>query len=186
MLCWRPFLVLFASLSASWSLSACSPALDWRELRLQPTRWILLFPCKPQAQERPLELAGQAWVARLVACDAADLTFAALALSPRDSGDATGGSAEEARSALQALVRELPGRWGLSEGSAEPSAAMKLPPAVEGVWTRHRRVGPDGQSIMTQALSLADGAHLVQISIHGRVISDAAAETFFGQLRAQP
>src|SRR5262245_60104525 len=42
----------------AFSVSACSPALDWRETRLQGPGLLALFPCRPVAQSRQIELAG--------------------------------------------------------------------------------------------------------------------------------
>ena len=63
------------------SVSACSPALDWRDARLASAGLSMLLPCKPQVQDRSVEVQGQPWSATLMACDAAGMTFAALALT---------------------------------------------------------------------------------------------------------
>ena len=41
-----------AALAACVALVACSPALDWREVRPSGTRLLAMFPCKAGAQQR--------------------------------------------------------------------------------------------------------------------------------------
>lgn len=56
-------------------VSACNPALNWRELRFdgQPSR--VLFPCKPDRAERLVPLGEVQTTLRMMGCEAQDLQF---------------------------------------------------------------------------------------------------------------
>ena len=57
-------------------LSACTPPLDWREVRPIDSEVTALFPCKPQRMSRQVALAGAKVQMDLVSCTAADATYA--------------------------------------------------------------------------------------------------------------
>lgn len=162
-------------------LTACSPTLDWRDVRLPSAGLTLLFPCKPQTQERVIGLAQRDWSAALMACDAGGLTFSALVLSP-----ATTDPGASPAAALDALVQSAAQRWGPADAASAVPAGVTIPVELGAVWARHRRSGADGQVVMTQAVFMASGDRLVQISVHGAVLQPAALENFFGQLRRLP
>lgn len=71
-----PPLVALAAL-AVLPLAACSPSLNWREVRPEGTDLVLMFPCKPEQQTRALEAPGAPTTARmgLARCEAAELGF---------------------------------------------------------------------------------------------------------------
>ena len=57
------------------ALLACSPALDWREVRPEGTAVTALFPCRPDRHQRDVAIAGATLRMELHACDAAGSTF---------------------------------------------------------------------------------------------------------------
>ncbi len=59
----------------SLALGACSPALDWREVRPADSDVVALFPCKPQRLARQLTLAGAKVQMNLVTCTAKEATY---------------------------------------------------------------------------------------------------------------
>jgi len=71
-------------LAVAWWLAcvlpACSPALDWREVRpADAADLVAMFPCKPQAHERSVSLPGVAGGPlrmHLLACQADGVTWA--------------------------------------------------------------------------------------------------------------
>ncbi len=58
-------------------LVACSPSLNWREVRPEGADVLLMFPCKPEQQIRALAAPGAPAKARmgLARCDTAELGF---------------------------------------------------------------------------------------------------------------
>jgi len=49
----------FPILAAVLVLAACSPELNWREVRADPTALTVLLPCKPDRGTRTVPLAGR-------------------------------------------------------------------------------------------------------------------------------
>ena len=52
---YRPALCAAVALAAA----ACTPSLNWREVRLAPTTAVALLPCKPDRAERSEPLGGE-------------------------------------------------------------------------------------------------------------------------------
>jgi len=65
--------VLFA---AAALLSACSPALDWRDVRPKDVNILLTYPCKPEQIAQDVVLAGQTIKMSMTGCVADKMTFA--------------------------------------------------------------------------------------------------------------
>ena len=63
-------------------LGACTPALNWREVRLDGARWGGWLPCKPDRAQRTVDLGGQPAQLSLMGCqaDGMDFTLAQLTL----------------------------------------------------------------------------------------------------------
>ena len=68
--------VVSAVLALAAAAAACTPALDWREVRPEGAGLVALFPCKPDRQVRRLPLAGTVVEMSLWACSAAGATYA--------------------------------------------------------------------------------------------------------------
>ena len=102
-MCWpdgaRALLRLLRALCATMALTvlaACTPTLDWREVRPGAAEAVALFPCKPASHARELALAGQQVKLTLHACQAGDATWG---LAWADVGDP--GRVADALQALQ-------------------------------------------------------------------------------------
>lgn len=166
--------------------SGCSPALDWRDVRVQAVGLALLFPCKPQVQERSVEVAGQPWSASLLACDADGMTFAALALNPPVPADKPAPAAVDRLELLRSLIPSASVRWGPVDGEQRAPEGVTLPAGLQAQWTRHLKQTPGAPPLQTQALFLSTRQGLVQMSVHGTRLSPAALDHFFGQLKVVP
>ncbi|MDI9330691.1 MAG: hypothetical protein QM527_05165 [Alphaproteobacteria bacterium] len=56
-------------------ISACNPALNWREVRFDDRPEKLLLPCKPERAERQVSLGETATRLRLMGCEAEGMHF---------------------------------------------------------------------------------------------------------------
>lgn len=56
-------------------LSACNPALNWRQVRFDDQAVKLLLPCKPDQAERQVDLGGVRSRLRMMGCEAQGLQF---------------------------------------------------------------------------------------------------------------
>ena len=59
-------------------VAACTPSLNWRELRLAPTSAVALLPCKPDHAERSVPLGGAPTLLVVKGCEAGGATFALM------------------------------------------------------------------------------------------------------------
>ena len=173
----QPPTFLPAGLAALLALAACSPALNWREVRPEGTRLNLLLPCKPDKAQKLVPLGGRPTPLAMLGCDADGATFA---VATADVGDAA-----QAASVL-ALWQEL----ALANMKAAPASRQMLPLTLPGTApgtpvTRLQAQGQraDGSAVSTQAAYFAQGSQLFQVVMYAPRIAPEAAETFFSSLK---
>lgn len=171
-------------------LTACAPALNWREIRPAEAQGLVaLFPCKPETAERRLTvpgLDGGPVTVHLLSCQAGGLTWA---LSYLDAG-----TPERLAQALPALDHAL---WvNLSAGDTVHAHRQPLGPSL--VRGAHQHPGarvwllegtrPVSTSrlvpVRVKAWSFARGLSAFQASVwmdtaHGALqVDDPGAEAF--------
>lgn len=156
---------------------ACSPALNWRDVRPGDSGLGLLLPCKPDKADKVVPLGPQPTTLSMLGCDASGATFA---VAVADLGDA-------------ALVPAVLTQWQaltLANMRATPETTAVRPLKVPGaaaapapvlVLASGRRA--DGSVVQGQAAYFSRGAQVVQVVMYAPVISAQAADTFFTSLR---
>lgn len=165
-----------AGLIVALSLLACSPALDWREAR--PDGGVaMMFPCKPERQERPVRIGTETMTMRLHSCSAAGSQFA---LATADAADP---------SRVTALLEA----WrGQAIANVDGAAAAEPTPAIPGATpnpqsAQLRIVGkrPDGRRVVEHAAFFVKGLTLFQATVIGadEPADREAIDTFFGSIR---
>ncbi|RZS47606.1 hypothetical protein [Sphaerotilus mobilis] len=170
-----------ATLAMAMSLPACTPTMDWRAVRLEPDAR-LQFPCKPDRHERSVELPGDAAPARVPArmlvCDAGEVTWSATQYTLADPNAATAAAAS-----LQAVLLD-----NLKARDVQASSPQ-VPGATPGTAWRATMSGqrPDGSAVQARALFVARGARVYQLVVLARPKADAgwipAAQEFLDGLR---
>ena len=160
--------------SAVLGLGACSPALDWREVRPDDGALVALMPCKPDRRVRQVALAGSAVALQLLSCRADGTVWA---LTTAEVGDAArvGPALDALRQARRANLegREVDVHPARAADPAAAASAQRF--TVEG-----RR--PDGRPVREHALQFAHGTRVVQLAALGGAPSADALETFFGSI----
>ena len=179
-------LVVPLTLVAACALQGCAPTLDWREVRPPASQLLLLFPCKPSAQQRQVQLAGQPVQLTLHACSAGGQTW----------GLAMADVADPARvaPALAALSAAAAVNIGVAPPAAAPSAApAAVPFAVRGATPNSgsQRILlqgklPDGKPVTLHTAVFTHGTQVFQASVLGEPLVAETADTFFDALRVQP
>lgn len=166
-----------AGLAALLALAACSPALNWREVRPEGTRLNLLLPCKPDKAQKVVPLGGRPTPLSMLGCDADGATFA---VAVADVGDPS-----QAASVL-ALWQDL----ALANMKAAPASRQPLPLKVPGATpgtpaTRVQAQGQraDGAAVSGQAAYFAQGSQVFQVVMYAPRIAPEVAETFFSSLK---
>ena len=170
-------LALCPAMGALTMLVACAPELDWREVRPADSALVGLMPCKPDAHERRVELAGRTTTMRLHSCSASGTTWA---LSWLDV-------AEPAQTAelITALRSAAAANVGAATGAAAPRLPAGATPHVLSGRSRWQGRRPDGAPVALEQLLFVHGLRVYQAMAIGAAPPPAAVETFFGELRVQ-
>jgi hypothetical protein len=157
-------------------LCACSPALDWRQVRPSGFDLEALFPCRPAALSRELALIQRRLEMAMYACAAGGSTYAVGALTLEDVRDVG--------PALAAL-REAAARN--VAGSATEARPLQVPGATpQAQAVRLMIIGrrPDGSKVIEHLALFARGNRVFQAMVVGDRPDPEAVSTFFDALRA--
>lgn len=177
---WGSGLRTLSPLVLSLLLGACSPALDWREVKLGDTGMAAQFPCRPASQQRRVDLAGVPTTMTLNVCEASGITFA---VSHADVSDPArvGPALRFLRDTGHANLGAAP-----SSGATSPWRVPGMTPQSEaGQWQIVGRL-PDGR-VLTSVMGLSSrGTVVVQASASAASLQDAARQSFFEGIRFQP
>ena len=160
------------------ALLACTPALDWREVRPTGAGITLLFPCKPDSHARQVRLGADTVRLELHACSAAGATWA---LAFADVADPTrvGPALTELRSAAARNVEASdPVLLKLEVDGATPNPASQR--------LQLRGSMPDGRAVTEQIAVFTRGTRVYQTTVLGDKLDAQATDTFFGSLRLAP
>lgn len=166
-----------AALAATLSAIACSPALDWRETRPDGSGVAMMFPCRPERQQRPVRVGAETLMLRLHSCVAAGTSFALVTADVADPGRLT--------PLLKALrdqaIANVEGTATVEETATVPGST---PNAQSG---RLRIVGrrPDGMRVVEHTAFFVKGLTLFQATVigAGEPVDREAIDTFFGSIR---
>ena len=166
-----------AMLAVCAALAACTPALNWRDVRPEASGARLLMPCKPSAQQRNLVLAGRAVRLTLLACSAGGLTWGLAHADVADPARVPGALAA-LRSAAAANL-----------GAAGPPAAVEalaVPGATPNASAGRTRLAgrlPDGTPVQMELAVFVRGTRVFQASALGERLAPDAVDNFFTSIR---
>ena len=189
----RLFYALFLALFVT--LTACTPALDWREVRFegampasQASQLNAVLPCKPDRATREQTVGGQKVQLSMMGCKAAGATFTLSRLVL-----ATPASAPQVLSAWQAASLGLPAGAKVTTQPIKILGASAWPPAVQtpvpsagaSVDAAMKSAKMSGQIVWFAQTADAELV-LYQAAIYGSdtaALGSEAATTFFESLR---
>ena len=167
----------FAGLVAATSILACVPALVWRETRPEGSVVAMMFPCRPELQERPVRVGAETLKLRLHSCTAAGAAFALAAADVDDPARVT---------ALLGALRDqaIANVGGVATAEATPAIPGSTPNSQSA---RLRIVGrrPDGRPVVEHAAFFVKGLTLFQATVIGAggSVDREAIDRFFGSIR---
>jgi len=177
--------------AARWSALAavfalfigCSPTLDWRELRPTGSGIVLLLPCKPVPQVRPVRLDGQVVSLTMNACKAGGQTWA---LAHADVSDPT-----RLAPTLAELLVGVGNKLGAPSIGTGNTAVRSL--AVKGATPhagsqRQSLSGrlPDGTAVQAEVGVFVVGTTVLQATVLGPSLPADGVAMFFDSLRTAP
>jgi len=146
------------------ALTACAPALDWRDVRADAAGLQLQFPCKPAQQQRTLPLAGAPVMVTLLVCSADGQTFG---LAHADVADPT-----HVQPALQELAAAAARNIA---GTMVRSVPLQLPGATPNEASLRQRLAghmPGGKPAQIELALFAVGTRVFQASVLGEDLRD--------------
>jgi hypothetical protein len=165
------------ALLAAGMVAACSPTLNWREIRVESTPLTAMMPCKPDKAARQVPMAGRNVSLTALSCEAGGATFAVLFADigePARLGEALAQWKKATLGNLRApAARETP-FW--------PAGALALPQSQQVVAAGQR---PDGSKVESHAAYFAQGSRVYQAVIYAAQIGPEATESFFSGLKFQ-
>lgn len=175
-------------------LAACSPAHNWRLIRLDGVPVQALMPCKPERAQREVPLWGTAQPPvrlTMMSCAVGEHTFAVAAL-PLLAGNAADPGPAAAAAVPQAMQAWMRAGWAslrlaLPAAGEAPPGWQVQPQQVTGAQAAQRWQGPGanhlGQPLQAHWLLAHNGRWLVQVALYGPPVADDVATTFFDALR---
>lgn len=166
-----------AALLGALLLGACSPALDWREVRAEAGA-LALFPCKPVKETRAVLLAGVKTSMTMRACQADGVTYA---LASAEVGDPA-----RIAPALVQLKSIQVGNIGGTASAARPLALQGMTPSAEAQRVDVQGALPDGTPVRQSSAFFTRGTWAFQATVMGPRPAAEAIETFFEGLRFGP
>lgn len=172
--------ILPALLGSILTLSACTPALNWRELRAGADGALkLLLPCKPDRASRPMPLlTGENVELHMLGCEADGILFAVSWADVRDASRTVAAQAQWQSAMLATLRAEAPQTqpFPLKGASAQPVA----------VRVRASGVQPQGGAVQAQGLWFARGSQVFHAVMYGERLGTDVTDTFFSGIEFQP
>ncbi len=161
-------------LSLSLLLPACSPSLNWREVRPAGGELKAMLPCKPDQGSRRQSLAGREMEIHMLGCEAGGALYA---LSVADLAD--GGQALVVQVQWQA---NLLGNMQASTSASSSWVLKGASAALAPVRLDAQGLRPDGRPVQAQAVWFARGTRVYHAAVYAQRISAEMSEPFFGGL----
>jgi hypothetical protein len=162
----------FFFLAALAVLVACSPELNWREVRVDPTALTVLLPCKPDRGARVVPLAGRDTPLNMLGCDAGGATFAVAFADTTDAGQAAAVLTQWRAATLANMRAQAPAEQAFTVAGGVVSVRV----AASG-----RRA--DGKPVQSQAVYFSQGPRVYQAVMYADKLQPDVADTFFAGLR---
>ena len=156
------------------ALAACSPALDWREVRVDEAALRAQFPCRPERRVREVSIQGTPLRMEMVTCTADGTTYAASHFAVSDPGAVTAAMDAVKAASVANLGDPAP------KASAFRLAGMTPNPSAARLDLTGRR--PDGEAVDLHAAFFSRGLRIYQLSVLGKAPPPQAIDTFFAGL----
>ncbi len=158
-------------------LQACSPALNWREVRVGTAPVLALFPCRPDQGVQSVTLGDRTVKMTMMGCEAggAMFTLAHVDQSSTDDGEALVALWQGGTLASMQGVQTSQAPFMLKTASATPA-----PRQIRAAGKR-----PDGSSVVLRAAWFAKGNAIYQAAIYADSDNDEVAQSYFEGIRLE-
>jgi hypothetical protein len=156
-------------------LGACTPTLDWREVRPEGSGAQTLFPCKPTVQTRTITLGGAPLRLSMASCHAGGTTFALTFADTADPARVAG--------VLRSLGEASAANLGATPGPSSPLQVNGMTPNPLAQRIHIEGKGPEGAALAQETGLFSRGTWVYQASVMAPRPDRDAVDTFFDNLR---
>jgi hypothetical protein len=164
---------LIAAFAAACS-AACSPALDWREFVPEGTDIAVSFPCRPDRHARAVIVAAVKVQMEMLACSAADTTFALAFIDVADPAR-LGATLADLRATAAGNLQASPQNAPLQiKGMTPNEQAARVTFAGRLL---------DGSAVQEHAAFFTRGLRVYQATVIGAKPPPQAVDTFIAGLK---
>lgn len=173
------WIVTWIFLASLAFVSACSPTLNWREVRLEGSDLVALLPCKPDRVSRSIPFVGG--VTRTLTMLSCETDGATFAITMADMGDA--GLAEASLKQWDAVTRDHVKVGQVVEQAMAPLGAT---PNAQAKVVVGRGTHTNGQAMQVHMAYFSKGQQIFQAVLYAPVSMKAdAVEVFLTGLKLQ-
>lgn len=159
-------------------LSACSPTLNWREVRADTSSLRFLLPCKPDQAKKQVPLGPGEVQLNMLGCEAGGATFAVAWAELAPGADTAAVLSQWERLTLQNMRASSP-----SESQPLKVVGAGNAPAPRLLLATGQTA--DGKPVQGRAAYFSSGSQIFQAVMYAPKIAPEAADTFFTSLRLQ-
>jgi len=156
-------------------LCACSPALDWRQVRPAGLELEAMFPCRPSNMSRGVNLVQRRVEMAMFACATGGSTYAVGAAVLEDVRDVG--------TALTTLRDAAARNLGAAPAEAKAIQVPGMTPRQEATYVILNGRRPDGRPVVEHLAVFSRGARIYQAAVVGDQPEPDAVSTFFGGLK---
>jgi len=156
-------------------VSACSPALDWREFVPQDSGISVNLPCRPDHHARPVVLGSATVQMNMLVCSADEATFALSYFDVADPARISATLIEWREAAL--------GNVQARDAQMAPTQIKGMTPNAEAVHVSASGRLPDGAAVQEHAAFFVHGLRVYQAAVIGAHPSPQALAVFFAGLK---
>lgn len=172
-----PFSLRAGAVAAVLALQACSPALNWREVRLGAGPLLALFPCRPDQGGQSVALGERTVKMSMMGCEAGGAMFT-LAQVERVSSDDDEVLVTLWQSGTLASMQGV-------QTSEAPFLLKKVraSPAPRQIRAAGKRA--DGSAVVLRAAWFVVGGAVYQAAVYADSDNDEVAQTYFEGIRVE-
>jgi hypothetical protein len=156
-------------------LAGCTPAFDWRSVRVPETRLVSELPCRPGRFQRDIVAAGVPLKLFMLSCEAGGVTYG---VATAEVGDPT-----RVDAVLAALATGAAGAIRAREPHVTPFDLAGATPFKNNVSARIQGMRQDGTHVEESLRVFGRGTRVFQASVIGLALVDAQAKPFEDGLR---
>lgn len=157
-------------------LLACSPALNWRDVRMGSLT--ALLPCKPAKAQRDVQLGKRFVPMELQACQTQNTQFAMSHIALQSPEQAN----EVVADWRAATLTNMRGTDVLEQ----PYPVKGLPSQAWAVQVAAQGIDANGSPVQAKLAWLVSGAHVYHLAVYGPKLTDDVTQPVFSDLRVSP